>query len=239
MSDSATSGIFGSAVSPRERAAHIACAVVLTVVVLAVIVALVVYFTAGPMGTCDACLNSVVDTTAAHRIVTSAPQGASRAIQRTSADARSDVANAIAGIKNSPLTQGQPIVANKDVTSFQSATGMSDLVNSQNPQGVSVARVQAFTDQLSEFTDKFQTAMASQNPIMNQLQDVPIFHSEYDFGASRGDLSDKYTDANLFAKFMPAWREQGVLRYGQSDAYLQAMANTDSQYHAAPVRPAA
>jgi len=78
--------------------------------------------------------------------------------------------------------------------------------------------------------------MASQNPLVSQVSEAPILHATYDSGASRGDLPDKYTDAVLFAQNMPAWQKQSALRYGQSDAYMQAVNGTQNQYHVAPIR---
>lgn len=217
MSASNQNGLFGKGVNPQERAAHIACAVVLTIVVLAVIISLIVYFTTGMDST--GCI------------------GATDASDVTLNDNRKIATDMRKIVKQQPKT---PVRTSADVQStsqFRQPTTVSQLLNSQNPQGVSrLPQRQDYDDQLKQYNHDFKTAMTN-NPLVGQLVDQPILHASYQHSANRGDLPDAYTDNVLFSKNMNKWRQQGTLRHGQSEAYLQAMGNLDGQHHVAPIRP--
>lgn len=207
MSKAKASGL--DSVPPKERAAHIACAVVLTIVGVSAIVALIVYFTV-PQKKC-----SDVDT--AH----------DAAVKRVSAPKRKTTRTDNAKTE----TSGLPLNAGK----FRERTAASDLVDSANPKGVHRMRHGTYNDQLSRHRQDYGKAM-NQDPMRNQIIDPPILHNVYNHGVERGDLPDQYTDDALFSKHAATWRKQGNLRYGQSDAHTQFLAASKNQYHTSTIR---
>lgn len=210
MSDKQTS------MDSRERAAHIACAVVLAIVVLGAAGALIAYFT---MDT---------QTMAGHQEKVATKKPSAPAPKATP----------------KPVVKGpQKTATNQTSTgsnAFRQGTGMSQLVTSQQvPQGITrVSQPTSYNDQFDQYRNDYAQAM-TQNPYVNQRIEDPILHGSYVQGANRGDLADQYTDQALFAKYASQWRNSSngtPLRYGQSDAYQQFMSGTDSQYHTYGVR---
>lgn len=202
---------------PRERAAHIACAVVLTVVVLAAVGALIAYFTMDSTEASAAHVKKVEPTkTQVKPKVTPKPRP-KKGPQRTTMAQKAPSSNA-----------------------FRQGTGMSSLVTSQQvPQGITrVSQPASYNDQFDQYRNDYAQAM-TQNPYVNQRVEDPILHGSYVQGSNRGDLADQHTDQALFAKYAAQWRSSSngqPLRYGQSDAYQQFMSGTDAQYHSYGVR---
>lgn len=213
-------GLFGSDVNPRERAAHIACAVVLSVTVLGVIVALIVYFTTGPV-VVD-CSGNEAHEAANHKtgLAKQAPK-----VKPVPAPVPKPVSAPAPPQRMAAASQGAP--------TFRESSGLKEALaaGTKNAQGVTTAQSsQAHSDQLQKFHAGYRANMAGQNPHMWQQSDAPILHGSYD-QSIRGDLSDRYTDAALFAKHAPKWRGQGAIRHGQSEAYMQFLKNSDGQHH--------
>ena len=220
MSD--TSSMLGSTVDPRERAAHIACAVVLTVVVLAVIVALIVYFTTSPKdASCD---NS--DSPAD-------PVGPSGEDPQPIIQQRMDAAKQVqkprtvqAPKKVQPIKLAAKKTNLASATSFQSESGLMSAVSAtgssvQPAQGITThPRMEGYSQSVASFTENYPTAMAAQNPSLNAVYDTQNSeHTTYYGNAHRGDLADKYTDESLFKRFAPEWRKNGADRFNQSQSY--------------------
>jgi hypothetical protein len=208
--------MFGPGIDPRERAAHIACAVVLTIVVLSVIVALIVYFTTDPTivikGDCDPIKLPVVDTQV--KKVVEAPKHAAKKPQVV--------------VKKAPVQRTAASAEGvTSATSFQSDSGMAAAVSGnagstvRQGQGVTVnPRMEQFTEHLASFAQNFQGALASQNPIASQITETPnSIHKSYQGDINTPHLKQEYVDSTLFPKMVKKWSEEAPLPFGRSEAY--------------------
>jgi len=244
MSDTASSqaGLFGGEINARERAAHIACAVVLTIVVLSVIVALIVYFTAGPSitikgGDCDASDASMSNadtqvrrTDTQVKKVEVAPKKVEVAPKQKVEAPKKKVERAAASKQATRLNAAAPQTA----TSFQADSGLASAVTAnagstiRQAQGVTVnSRMENYTGHLANFAKNYQGALATQNPVMARLQDTPnSMHSKY--AGYQGDLStphlkQEYVDSTLFPKVLKEWQKQPTMRHNRSEDYNRAV----------------
>ena len=219
-----------STVDPRERAAHIACAVVLTIVVVSVVVALIVYFTTDPVNSLKSCDVSNAD-----------PSGNVQAndnqVKRVDTQARKPpVARpapksqpARAASKPHPTRLAEDPSAN--ASSFRSDSGLATAVTSnagstiRQAQGVTVnPRMEQFSDHLASFAQNFQGALASQNPAIAQLTETPnSIHRTYQGDINTPHLKQEYVDSTLFPKMVAEWRKQSSLPYGRTEAYNDAI----------------
>jgi hypothetical protein len=237
MSDKGSSpqGLFDASVNPRERAAHIACAVVLTIVVVSVIVALIVYFTSGPTyvikGDCDKDPSDASGANAqaadmqvkkVERKPTTKPTSA-RKPTRARAPVQRTAANKQQTRLNTDSAQAP--------TAFQPDSGLASAVtnNSGNTirqaQGVTVnPRMEQFDDHLATFAQNFQGALASQNPAISQISDAPnSIHRSYQGDLNTPHLKQEYVDSTLFPQYTAEWRKQPAMPFGRSEAYSDAI----------------
>lgn len=229
---SSQQGLFDAGVNPRERAAHIACAVVLTIVVVSVIVALIVYFTSGPTyiikGDCDKDPSdaSAADVQAADTQVKKVERkpAARKPVARKPA---APVQRTAASKEQTRLSSG----ADSAPTSFQSDSGLAAAVTSNSgntirqAQGVTVnPRMEQFDDHLATFAQNFQGALASQNPAINQLSDAPLsIHKSYQGDINTPHLKQEYVDSTLFPKYAAEWRKESTMPFNRTEAYSDAI----------------
>lgn len=239
-----------SNVSPRERAAHIACAVVLSLVVLGVGVSLIVYFTMDPKPSSDCSGNPIVaadkrDATPPPRRVNKAAPKPVRNVQRVAADVVDASASPLAG--KSPVstpsgglapTQPAPTLAGPTVAdassaaapgTFASTSPVTEVVTTQNAQGLTTMRSQQYTDQLQTFNTQFQQAFASQNPLMAQQMEMRPLHNNPNL-VVRGELAPQYQDTQIFNSALQAWRQTPIVQFNQTEAYMQHMQSGPGQY---------
>lgn len=213
---SAKGGLFGANVNPRERAAHIACAVVLTIVVLGVIVALIVYFTTGDSGAGN-CANKDAGANDEPVVPPADPTG--NGPENTGADVRRVV-------KQSPVRKAaQPARLAASNGQFRQASGLMDAVQTnsqiQPAQGVTQnVRMAGYAQSVQDFNSKYGSAMSAMSPARTAtIEDTGSHHKNY--FQNRPDLSDQYTDANLMAKWntsstqYPFHQSQEQLDYAQ------------------------
>ena len=244
-------------ISPRERAAHIACAVVLTVVVAGVIVALIVYFTSGPVmvkdcvdgsggnvGDNDAQMGHKEKIEKVDKAVRKTEAVSAQAASKPSASARA--ANKPSANKSTARKPANKSVTNTNLARTGNGSGASSsfgqpsnlLNNLQTPQGTGRPSVQSMNTQVqaNEFSDAFRQATIMA-PHRNTIIEQPVLHS-YQDALPRGDIPDSQTINQVYQRNANSMRSQGSLRYGQTDAYSQFMGNTANQTHMPPSRGA-
>lgn len=234
MSDKtiASQGLFGQNVNPRERAAHIACAVVLTIVVLAVIVALIVYFTAGPevfvvandCSSNDAQVNdNQVKKVAAARQSAPARPAAQKPVVPKAAPKPKPVQRTAADVQANP-------------NGFQSDSGLAQAVtnNSGNTvrqgQGVvSNPLMEGHSENLASFAQNYQNALSSQNPHLARVVDTPnSIHKSYRGDLNNPHLRDSENDSVLLPQAIAQWRKEPRLAFNRSEDYNDVMVNNQN-----------
>ena len=229
-----------SSVNPRERAAHIACAVVLTIVVLSVVVALIVYFTAGNdmPPKCDGPSGEEVhqgmkltDTARRTEVKRRAPAPTPK--KTTTTPKRTQK---IAPVKLSSDSSGAAFRTDSGMAAAVAANGGNTL---KVAQGVTVNPRQAgYSENLANFTENYQDALSQVNPMINQLSDTPVsIHDSYMGDFNNPHLQHQYSDSVLFSKFLApngAWRKEQPVRFNRSADYNSAIIQGNQFVNPAP-----